>query len=341
MENLEEVLNQALAFYADDKLFQASRKFEVLTAEVAKMEKDSTVPSTEKQKLSEFKTKLSSDPKVLKIRQQSSECASLLHDCTSKESWEMCYDGQSTKVHYRKEPDSPVHSVRVRGILNVDFVKLASLIYETDLYKLFWWFVRDMKEIKKLGRCEKALHGIYQIFFPIRDREIPILGYGCDGLDEDDSFVLFFRSLREDDRDIDGKVIGVPKQPSGTIRIEMKVAGMRFIPVSRNAVDMTIIANLDPKISFVPRPLLNWATRSVFRFGLRILESKANELHNMPHMERMQTDPFYEWFNSRVEDYFRSHPEKIQGVERGRTSFDPEKEQKAAKPPRLALLGLK
>mmetsp|Transcript_9033 Transcript_9033/g.27151 ORF Transcript_9033/g.27151 Transcript_9033/m.27151 type:complete len:347 (+) Transcript_9033:88-1128(+) len=342
-EDLKALFEQALAFYGADKLFQAIRVFEQLENSIgAATGSTSELSESERELVEEIRHKLDNDASILEMKKRSKECFELLRDCDSTDNWEMRYNGQSTKVWYKREPGSAIHSVKTEGIISADFIRLASLIYETDLYPLFWWFVREMKDIKKLGRCCKAVHGIYQAFWPIYDREVPILGYAVDGFDEDNCLLLFFRSLRPDDIDNEGNVIELPEKPPRSVRIDLNIAGMKFVPAGKNATKMTLICNLDPKIASVPAPLVNWATRSVFRASLRMLEVKANDLDGMPHIQRMQTNPFYTWLSERLNEYFEQHREILdQSVTVTRSSFDINKERGHEKPPKLALLGLR
>lgn len=69
-----------------------------------------------------------------------------------------------------------VFTARASRRRGVQFVKLAALIYETDLYPKFWWFVREMKTIANVGRCAKVVQGIYESVWPLYAREVLMLG---------------------------------------------------------------------------------------------------------------------------------------------------------------------
>eukprot|EP00188_Purpureofilum_apyrenoidigerum_P001157 Plantae.Rhodophyta-Purpureofilum_apyrenoidigerum.ctg16119.p1 GENE.Plantae.Rhodophyta-Purpureofilum_apyrenoidigerum.ctg16119~~Plantae.Rhodophyta-Purpureofilum_apyrenoidigerum.ctg16119.p1 ORF type:complete len:347 (+),score=52.82 Plantae.Rhodophyta-Purpureofilum_apyrenoidigerum.ctg16119:66-1106(+) len=340
---LNALFEQALAFYDGDKLFQAMRAFERLEAAVnTAVGRGNEIAPQDRRVVEKIRHRLENDSQILEMKKRSKECLELLLACESTDGWEMKYDGQSTKVLYKREAGTPIHSVKAEGTISAEFLHLASLIYETDLYPQFWWFVREMKNIKKIGRCCKAIQGIYQAFWPIYDREVPLIGYAVDGFDEDNCMLLFFRSLQPDDTDRDGTAIGLPQKPSRSVRIDLKIAGMKFVPVGRNATKITLVCNLDPKIASVPVSLTNWATRSVFRASLRMLEVKANDLDGMPHMERMRNDPFYTWLSGRLDEYFEKHGDALDDCAAvTQSSFDITTERAHIKPPKIALLGLR
>mmetsp|Transcript_1425 Transcript_1425/g.2689 ORF Transcript_1425/g.2689 Transcript_1425/m.2689 type:complete len:127 (-) Transcript_1425:486-866(-) len=75
---------------------------------------------------------------------------------------------------------------------------------------------------------------------------------------------------------------------------------------------MTMAANVDPKLDYVPAALLNWISKYIFIIAIKMLNRKAKNLAGSEHEKRMKQDrEFYGWLEGKVSDYLCKHGDKL------------------------------
>lgn len=141
--------------------------------------------------------------------------------------------------------------------------------------------------------------------WPLYKRDVAVYAYAVDALDEEDggSVIVVSRSLT----DADG-IEGVPEPAYRTVRVDMHHSGFELVPVEPGVVKAKFLYNVDPKLAFVPMAFINWVARTLCRWSLRTLESRARDLSKMPkeYEERLASSPFYEHIRSRQDQFWLS-----------------------------------
>mmetsp|Transcript_9446 Transcript_9446/g.19920 ORF Transcript_9446/g.19920 Transcript_9446/m.19920 type:complete len:382 (+) Transcript_9446:174-1319(+) len=258
------------------------------------------------------------------IRQIEGEVLNVLELARSEEDWTLSYDGSSAKVWYRAEraenssKSNGLHAFKARAELNAPVVNLCALLNETELFAELFWFVRKSAALQDLGRFRKSFHMQWQLLWPLSDREAPLLGYGVDGLDEDNCFMTVTRSLAREDVDSSGKQLEYPEPSSGRgqpVRMRAECLGFHFEPIEPTKTRATVVARLDLLLPFVPVALVNYSSRYFIRLSLHVLEVKAREMlgaspdsnKHLKAMEREDRREVYAWIQSRLEEHWKRH----------------------------------
>lgn len=290
-------LSEIRKLYQDSKIFQASRILASLEEELKA--KDVIAP-----KVQALHTELAS-PFFVRLRRECEEARRLRKLLRDRSDWTLSYRGSETRVWYRREPGMQSHSILTEGTIRAPLLNLAALIYEADLYEQLFWYVTKAVELPlpEPGRMKRAAHISVYAPWPLYHRDVAVNAYALDALDEEEAcFMVISRSLQE----LDGVL--EPESESRVVRVDMHNSGFELVPVSPGVVKARFLYNVDPHLAFLPMPLINWSARTLCRWSLRTLESRARDLSKMPkeYEERLATAEIYDYLRSRLNEYWMS-----------------------------------
>lgn len=309
-------LNDAVTLYDADRLLDASRALEQALAGVP---------------LAAAEAALNQVPKASQIRSDAAEVFRILQDMDSDDRWIRCYSGPNTCVDYRPEPHCDSHTMRAQGVLHAPLKNVAVLLNEPDLFPDLFWFVRRAEVRGQKGRFKRAADLTLYAPPPLSNRDVVLYGYAVDALDSDNCVMVVTRDrcpsdgFAESDLDsnctdlnssecIDNNSKCKEKGNKSIIRESSSWGGVQAIvyyamfelrPLSPDVTRVRLIANSDPKLPFVPMFLVNWGSRMVMRFALRMLEAKACNIESLPHANRL-SNPVYEWIENRLLSYWQT-----------------------------------
>jgi len=292
----EEQWKVAKELYEEDKLFQAARIVRYLRH----------VPLEEENANDSIVTANSTLRKsILRIQKESEECENFLSLLLNEQEWE-CLSKQSDrcKVYYNSKQGPDVHGFKIETEIDAPFLNTAALINEVDLLQDLFWYVGSSKEIAKLSRCKKILRARFVTPWPFTTREAILYGYAVDGLDEDHSVVVCFRSATAQDFE-DYNFDPVPLDSKDTVRLDVKIGGIQFIPLERRKTLFRTAVFADPQLSYIPKWLFHWVTKQVCIYGIHVFRKKAEQFATLTHVKRVATDPFYVWVAQRVAQYWK------------------------------------
>lgn len=277
-----EQLNQAIELYNSDKLLQCARAIKQ-----AKESKDKGVQ--ERLKSDEFR----------KILNDVKELDHFTRSLDNDDGWTLSYDGTKTKVWYRKEKGNATHTMRISGLIRAPLLNLAALLYEADLYSELLWFIQKSEILAEPTQLRRAAH--FRLFspWPLYPREVAVYGFAVDGLDEDNCILVYSRSLKDSDN------IKSPEVSPKVVRANILFSGYELKPDTPSTTHVRFIFNVDPLLPYVPPALINWASRTLCRWSLYAMESRARTLPPA-YAKRQNERPIYEWFDSRLKTYWDS-----------------------------------
>jgi hypothetical protein len=105
-------------------------------------------------------------------------------------------DKNGIRVQYKFPPGTPTVSILMESIIDVEAIKLAALINETDLYPQYVPFCTSASCLKHINRSIRIATSM--MYFPlIPNRETFFVGEAIDRLDEGGSFILMARSIHD------------------------------------------------------------------------------------------------------------------------------------------------
>ncbi len=130
-------------------------------------------------------------------------------------------------------------------------------------------------------------------------------GFAVDGLDDEDNCVLVMsRSLRDSDGIPIPEELGNGQSSSKrTVRADVQFSGYELLPQTPTRTRVRFVFNADPKLAYIPTALINWGSRTLCRWSLRAMESRARNLP-LSYRQRMESKEIYKWFSSRLLQYW-------------------------------------
>lgn len=333
-EQLNEKLQQLKTFYRAKKLFQASRVLSSLNSDIDELKTSSS--TSLKQTAHDLETKLSTPP-FLKIQSLCAQVAEVQDGFADSGDWTVSYNGEVTKVWYRKHPRTGAHSILIEGEIRAPFLHVAALMYESDLYDRLFWYVTSAKmlKLKDESPWHRAAH--IEIFapWPLNKRDIAVYAFAVDGLDEDDCVMVVTNSIN----DLHPVAEKVPSssESSRNIRVDLQTSGFVLLPETPGVTKAKFLYNIDPQLAFVPMALVNWIARMICRWSIKMLETRAQDLNALSpvYEERMRSHSFYEIVRRRLDEFWNqkgispaseseNHSRPSTSGRRRSTSFDPE-----------------
>lgn len=305
-EQISKDLEKVKACHRDDRLLQASRILDSIQKDIDALESHPSKTDEDTIILNQARDALQ-EPPFPRIFRECQEIASLRESLHSKEGWTLSYDGSDTSVWYRRESHTSSHSILTEGTICAPLVHVAALLYEADLYQQLFWYVTSARTLKTDNPrlLRRAAHIVSYAPWPLWKRDVTLYAYAIDGLDNDDNCVMVVsRSMK----DTDPVTEKVPKAgiSNRTVRSELHTSGFELTPVAPDRIKARFLYNIDPRLPFIPTGLINWAARTLCRWSLRVLESRARDLNAVSplYLERIAHDPIYEHVRKRLNEYW-------------------------------------
>lgn len=190
-------------------------------------------------------------------------------------------------------------SVRCQSIQNQPLFNAISLINEVDLHPLFMPHLAKAIRVHKMTGCGKRAQllarYIYQMPIPFANRDTVLFAFGCNAIHVKgvEGIIISAHSVPADEKDWWGYSI-----PPADKMVRERVRGMSFIlkPIDSSRTQMTVIANLDKRIAFLPQSFVNWIIKDMIR-GLYKNMIKLNlKFAKTEFAKRIIDNPdFYDW----------------------------------------------
>eukprot|EP00581_Thalassiosira_minuscula_P008458 CAMPEP_0183709370 /NCGR_PEP_ID=MMETSP0737-20130205/5425_1 /TAXON_ID=385413 /ORGANISM="Thalassiosira miniscula, Strain CCMP1093" /LENGTH=655 /DNA_ID=CAMNT_0025937449 /DNA_START=217 /DNA_END=2184 /DNA_ORIENTATION=+ len=190
---------------------------------------------------------------------QSDHVESLLHELHSDDDWTLAKEKSGVTVHYRREPSSPIHTVRAVTTFNnfspKDFVRLCSLFVETECMHL-WFPGGIMKKANLLSwhsKYSKVIQLRIKLGLPmISTRDAIVLGNGYHFPDRN-AFMISTKTILEDTC----RYCEIPKPEKGVVR--MATNSIFYIQLLKSdVISFKMIGRDDLKLKYMPSSLLNY-----------------------------------------------------------------------------------
>lgn len=251
--------------------------------------------------------------KFIMILEESKQVKSFLESLENKEDWNLSYKGSDIEVWYKHEHNSPLHSIRIQGTIRAPLLNIATLLYESDLYsQLFWYITASMKlDLKEQhSGFSDYKTGVYLNTYapwPLYQRDLALYAFAVDALKEDDSIIVLSKSLPVDYLNTFLSDDFVPKENSRKFkRCIMHDSGMLLKPVKDGVTYAQFVYNVDPKLGFLPMAVVNWFARTMCRWSLRALESRARDLDSVSplYSQRLNERAVYKRMYERLGEYW-------------------------------------
>eukprot|EP01084_Bolivina_argentea_P017661 32951_1 len=237
-----------------------------------------------------------SHPRIININTQIKSANKMINLMTSTDKeWILIKNDNEWSTEYKHDNNNPYHSFRLKGIGNVKMINILAIFFEMDLISNWMPLSKETYEIKQLSLYTKCGYARIGAFWPIKDRECVIFGFGIDDLKKNNKLLIYFDSNDKLHKNILNKFnIKLPKIENGRVRIDINIGGMLLEKVNQNKTKMSVVWNVDPKV-YIPATLLNWFTGQFAGIFLSSIVKHASQIDkNEIYMERFKkNNEFY------------------------------------------------
>ena len=195
--------------------------------------------------------------------------------------WKLIKDDGKWTTEYKQQKGTVYHSFRLKGIGKVKLINILAIFYEMDLISHWMPLSKESYQIKQLALYCKCGFVRIGAFWPIKDRECIIFGFGIDDLKRNDMCLVCFDTNKEPHKKMLKKFnIKLPKIEKGRVRIDINIGGFLLEKVKNDPekTKLSVVWNVDPKIS-VPPSILNWFTGQFAGIFLSQIVKTANNIN--------------------------------------------------------------
>jgi hypothetical protein len=236
--------------------------------------------------------------------QQVEQTRAMLNELASNEGWTLVRQSRTgDATHYRPEPGKDSHSFKLSGVIECDLWRIVAIIYEISLFPTWFPFCKAATDLRTVSRFHKLCTLTIGTPWPFGDRFLVLDGYGVD-VSENNQLIVNVKSIES------SPVMELPPTPSGAVKVIMHFGGFLLEPVTRKRSKISFIVNVDPKISVVPMQLINWMSGQLIHVILNRMREAVNFGPDSEYAQRVQSNPaVYDYIKSRLEDFWREHPE--------------------------------
>lgn len=197
--------------------------------------------------------------------------------------------------------DDGSFSVRCQSVQEQPLFNAISLIYEVDLHPSFMPHLHKATKIGMIQGCGKRAQilarYIYQMPIPFANRDTVLFAFGCNAMQLDgiNGITICAQSIPSED----SHWWGHPVPVEGSDRmVRETIRGMSFVmrPVANGRTEMTVIANLDKQVAFVPQSLINWMIKDMIKGLYRNMVKINLKFPQTEFAKRVAANPeFYDW----------------------------------------------
>jgi hypothetical protein len=238
------------------------------------------------------------------IENEVKEVTNLIDELNNNEGWTLVKEVDDIKTFYRHEPSTPVHSIKMQGIIDCPALNIMAVMNEHSLYHKWIPLINEVCLIKQLSNYRKVIYLNANLPWPLAPRDAVMYGYGVDYLEEE-TIVVMIRSCVEDDLPPQDAHLIPP--PENFTRVDTKFAGVLLRPLSETSTYVTMMSNTDPKFTYIPYALLNWATKQLsFTMWSTLVErAKTIGMEGNEYEKLMQDKPeLYANIQQKLDVYF-------------------------------------
>ncbi|KAL0488338.1 PCTP-like protein [Acrasis kona] len=290
MNSLEQFHNKIkgiLDLYEEEKLFQAADELDDLHNSL-NQHKDSDL-------VQKIKLEMDNNKTIQKMIKEEKLAKKLLNAMESSDGWTESVDRDRVQVYY-KEESTTVHSLKIVGVLDSPMLNVLTVFYESDLYKSWTPSMKSSQVLMQEKKYRYLCHYGFSLPWPLHDRDVIAYGYG---VDLSDRILVVVRSVNDDEHD--QYPVEIP-EPGDDARMDIYYAGILITPLNDSQTRVTLTANVDPKLDYVPAWFLNMVLQQMSYFVISTLRNvTANIMDDEVYAQRVREKPhIYEDIKSRM-----------------------------------------
>ncbi|MES1909445.1 MAG: hypothetical protein MHM6MM_002178 [Cercozoa sp. M6MM] len=256
MSELDHLVSEAKELTSNDKIFAAHDIFD----RIVEID-DSVLRDCEEFQL---------------VTRRVQECREMLANFEGEE-WTRTQSRHGISTFYRAEEGSNTYSFKVEGILDRSVFDLVAVLFEVDLFSEWFPFLRRATELARPARFRKLIHMDIKLPWPLAPRDALLDAYGVDDSKSGRVF-CFLGPLAPDELEKHApEHISLLEPSHGTVRANVKHAGVVFQLLPDGRCFFREIINVDPQLAVVPYALLNFFTGKLLYFIVANMNNTAEK----------------------------------------------------------------
>ena len=246
------------------------------------------------------------------VHQRAEEINRLLAAFDDEDGWTTVReDGDGNRTQYRAEEDLGTHSFKVEGVIEAPLMRVAACLYEVELFHHWFPMLKQSRELATLSRFHKVAAVEINVPFPfVANRETVCDAYGVNLL-EQSKVIIVLKTIDEH------PLVDIPPPASGIVRCDIHVGGFLIEPLARGRSRFRMMSNVDPKVSYLPKSMLNWFTQKLIHYivvfiGQVASKAKADDPEEDDDYDRaiQSNRPVYGFIEEMIRSYFEQHEEE-------------------------------
>lgn len=192
--------------------------------------------------------------------------------------WKVKQDNEKFRAMYRAGlGGTAIHTITVDGYVDAPLDACLYVSFETSLYPIgfpesrFHKLTTDYCKRIRLGEQVALLRA--KLAWPLSDREL-LLHFSVLEYYEDDLIIVLLNSVSEKEnfhKEVDGFSIDEIPKPGNALRVDF-VGGVAFQKISDNRSFLRLILDVDIKISYVPKTVVNFVTGKLAATAFRLYD---------------------------------------------------------------------
>jgi len=185
--------------------------------------------------------------------------------------WTLSTDAAGVCVEYRSEEGKDTHSFAITVSMDFSILNIVPIMFESDLIPNMMpkFLGLEIAVLEERGRFGQLIYQKVAMPPPFRNRYMVIDCQAVDCVDERGGFLIIARSEDPADRIL-------PPSSKGAVMMDVHFGGTMCRVTSPNTTDMCTIINVDPKMTGIPKFLLNYMTRKVMWHAYRAFQKRAH-----------------------------------------------------------------
>ncbi|EGR28771.1 protein kinase domain protein [Ichthyophthirius multifiliis] len=195
----------------------------------------------------------------------------------NNEKWEVNKISENFEISFKIFEQTNTVSIKAHAELEIPWFNLVALIYEVDLFTEWLPFCKQSYTIAKFKKSQKTAY--FEMGLPfIHNRDAYIEGIGIDRLDVNGTILIKCRSI-QNDKELMQK-IGIDLTKSKNVQIDIKFFSCEIQPITNGIVKIKIISNINPKVNFIPKWMINFFCKQFGKYLIKKMISLAKNIKN-------------------------------------------------------------
>jgi len=169
------LLDETLRLYEDDKLFLAHKAVQKMRNSLAHHQAAVDAYTAEVQVgLKGIEMEMEKHSKRMQtIVKEANEVLQLIEELEDDQGWSLVsqHEDGNVQVFYRNENSTPVHSIKMQGIIDSPALNLMAVMNEHTLYDTWIPLLREVQLVKHISRYRKVIYLSAYLPWPISSRD--------------------------------------------------------------------------------------------------------------------------------------------------------------------------